>query len=91
MSAVRLDDLPETVTAAQLRAALGADGATITRMIKAGTLPPPLPGVRRWYRDAVKAKLREASGLDCPADPESTIAAEAQEILRGAKTWGTSR
>jgi hypothetical protein len=82
---IALDDLPEAVTPLQLRQALDCDGATIARMEKAGSLPPRIPGTRRWYREAVKARLRQVSGLDDPTSPEATIAQEEQDMLRRAR------
>ena len=54
-------------------------------MEKAGALPPRVPGTRNWYRDAVKARLRQVSGLDDLADPSAKFAQEEREMLRDAR------
>lgn len=72
-------------TAAQLRAYLGGDSALISRLKKQGVLPRPLPGTRRYDREAVIRALDQASGI------EGKIADAEQRLIGRARQWGNSR
>lgn len=79
----RLDDYPETMTFAQVRAALGISQAELRRMQKTGALPPSLRGTRRLAKAAILSCL---CGVDRTRSAERTIKDEEQELLTRIKT-----
>jgi hypothetical protein len=72
------------ISARQVRAYLGVDGATLSRMRKAGSLPPPIPGTRFYDFEAIKRTL------DQIGHPEATITSDEDELIERAKLWGES-
>jgi hypothetical protein len=72
------------MSASQVRAYLGVNGATLSRMRKAGSLPPPVAGTRLYDFEAVKR------ALDPIGRSEGTIASVEDELIARAKLWGKS-
>lgn len=77
--------LTRFASAAQIRAWLGLDGATILRLRKLGLFPNPFPGTRKYDVEAVKRALDRASG----AEAQSPTAED--RLIAGARKWGGSR
>ena len=75
---------PRLVTPAELRAYLGVSPSGLARLRKAGTIPQPLPGSRRYDLEAVKR------ALDNPRGSALESAADEDELIARAKAWRKS-
>lgn len=52
------------------------------RMRRAGSLPEPVPGTRKYDFEAVKR------GLDRLGDPKAQSSSDEDELIARAKAWG---
>jgi hypothetical protein len=69
---------PHIMSGAAAAAYCGVTPATWSKWVAAGTVPPALPGTRRWDRKAIDLALDKASGIVAPPG-----AAEDDEVA----TW----
>jgi hypothetical protein len=73
---------PRLMSGADAAAYCGVTPATFTKWVAAGTVPPPLPGTRRWDRKAIDASLDRFSGIAPAAKQE-----DADEYTEWKKTY----
>lgn len=65
-----MSDEPRLLTREQAAAYCGYSRSGFSRLVANGALPGPIPGLARWDKKAIDAKLDRISGLNAPANDE---------------------
>ena len=76
--------MPRLIPPAELRAYLGVTASALARLRKAGTIPGPVRGSRRYDFDAVK------KALDNPMANGIQIASAEDRLIAKAMSWRKS-
>jgi hypothetical protein len=66
----------------ELMAYLAVRSTTLSRLIRAGSIPGPVPGLKRWDRAAVDAALDRLSGIAKHAPHDEFAARKARWTQR---------